>query len=128
MASAVATGHCAICHCYNSIRRLQSTNQKPFCRLNLQRMLLMFPPYPQQIRACLQVCVDPAYRRMGLAKWMLDMHGRLWLPNLLPHVRTRSLICKAEQIGLFMGAGFELVGPSEIKRGKCQWYEMRQAL
>ena len=79
-------------------------------------------------RAHLQVCVDPAYRGMGLAKWMLDAHRQQWLPVLLPRVKTRSLICKQDQIGLFMSAGFELVGPSDIKRGKRQGYEMRQVL
>ena len=92
--------------------------------------LIAFLSYPQKYHACLQVCVDPQYRNMGLAEWMLHcwQAHKMWLPNLLPQVRTRSLICKADQIGLFMSAGFELVGPSEIVRGMSQWYEMRQAL
>ena len=77
---------------------------------------------------CLQVCVDPAYQRNGIGKWMLEVHGQHWLPNLLPDVKSRSLICKQEQIGFFQSVGFELVGPSEIKRGARQWYEMRQVL
>ncbi len=72
--------------------------------------------------------MDPAYRGMGLAKWMLDAHRGVWLPTLLPQVKTRSLICKQDQIGLFRIAGFELIGPSEIKRGAKQWYEMRQEI
>ena len=72
--------------------------------------------------------MDPAYQRNGIGKWMLEVHGQQWLPVLLPHVKSRSLICKQEQIGFFQSAGFELVGASEIKRGKRQWYEMSQAV
>ncbi len=57
---------------------------------------------------------------------MLEVHGQQWLPILLPHVKSRKLICKQEQIGFFQSAGFELVGPAEINRGARQWYEMRQ--
>ena len=65
---------------------------------------------------------------MTLEKWMLDVHGQQWMPDLYPQVKSRNLICKQEQIRLFQSAGFELVGPSDMVRGKRQWYEMRQTL
>lgn len=70
--------------------------------------------------------MNPEYRRMGLAEWMLQAQ-KMWMPRLLPQVKTRNLICKMEQIALFQ-IGFELVGPSDIVRGARQWYEMRQVL
>ena len=69
--------------------------------------------------------MDPAYRRKGLAKKMLQVHQQ-WMPHLLPQVKSRTLICKQDLIGLFQSAGFELLGPSEIVHGKREWYEVKQ--
>lgn len=75
----------------------------------------------------LQVCVEKAQRRKGIAKRMLQGY-RMMVQSMLPQVRSMHLICKQDLIELYRSAGFDLIGPSEVVHGKDQWYEMRQAL
>ena len=74
-----------------------------------------------------QVCVDPMQQRKGIARRMLQGY-KVMIQNMLPHIRSMNLICKQNLIELYRGAGFELLGPSEVVHGKDQWYEMRQLL
>lgn len=42
-------------------------------------------------------------------------------------LREARLICKERLIPLYSGAGFQMVGPSDVVHGKDPWYEMRWA-
>ena len=66
-------------------------------------------------------------QRKGIARRMLQGY-KVMIQNMLPHIRSMNLICKQNLIELYMGACFELLGPSEVVHGKDQWYEMRQLL
>lgn len=41
-----------------------------------------------------------------------------------PTLQEVRLICKDNLIRLYEGAGFSLVGPSDIEHGKDRWFEM----
>ncbi|KAF9355591.1 hypothetical protein BGX26_006368 [Mortierella sp. AD094] len=84
------------------------------------------------------VCVAGAYQRRGIASEMLKEYlkhlhsinadiatGSLaGEPTLPPRLERVLLITHKERIGLYSGAGFELVGPSEVEHGPELWYEM----
>ncbi|KAF9992991.1 hypothetical protein BGZ79_002415 [Entomortierella chlamydospora] len=76
------------------------------------------------------VCVAGAYQRRGIASEMLKeylkhLHSINEGESTLPHRLERVLlITHKERIGLYSGAGFELVGPSEVEHGPELWYEM----
>ena len=74
-----------------------------------------------------QVCVESSQRRKGIARRMLQGY-KVMIQNMLPQVQSMNLICKLDLIVLYKGAGFEVLGPSEVIHGKDQWYEMKQVL
>ena len=44
-----------------------------------------------------------------------------------PQLRECRLICKQGLVPLYAGAGFVMVGPSEVVHGQDTWFEMRWA-
>lgn len=72
------------------------------------------------------VCVDPAYRRRGIAVALLTEYvARLAQSGLY----ERALLITHEELrGLYEKAGFEWLGRSKVVHGSKPWYEMRKAL
>ncbi|KAF8927057.1 hypothetical protein BGZ58_010666, partial [Dissophora ornata] len=100
---------------------------------------------PRGTSVCIHsVCVAGAYQRRGIARAMLKEYLRhLQLLNasatlLVPSSSSEDsaakdspfyfervlLIAHKELIDLYSGAGFELVGKSEVEHGPDPWYEM----
>ena len=55
-----------------------------------------------------------------------DSIAQAWVVNNTPEVEQVLLLCKKNLIGFYEGAGFRMVGPSEVVHGADQWYEMVQ--
>ncbi|KAF9188378.1 hypothetical protein BGZ51_000624 [Haplosporangium sp. Z 767] len=87
---------------------------------------------PQGNAVCIHsVCVAKAYQRRGIARAMLKEY--LARVKRLNHASSSSgtgrqdrvlLIAHKELTGLYSGAGFEMVGLSEVVHGPDAWYEM----
>lgn len=69
------------------------------------------------------VVVDPSLRRRGLATRMLRAYTG-YVAATSPQVAGVRLICKQDLIRLYEGAGFRLLGPSDVVHGKDPWYDM----
>jgi len=50
-----------------------------------------------------------------------------WMQGTTPQLREVRLICKEQLIPLYAGAGFSMVGPSDVVHGQDPWFEMRWA-
>eukprot|EP01104_Vermistella_antarctica_P008359 TRINITY_DN2085_c0_g1_i2.p1 TRINITY_DN2085_c0_g1~~TRINITY_DN2085_c0_g1_i2.p1 ORF type:complete len:150 (+),score=23.12 TRINITY_DN2085_c0_g1_i2:350-799(+) len=70
------------------------------------------------------VCVDPRYRRRGIATDMLKKY--IQKIHAMGRVRMMVLICKKHTQQLYANCGFRLVGPSSVVHGAELWYEMRR--
>ncbi|PSC67839.1 Oxoglutarate iron-dependent dioxygenase [Micractinium conductrix] len=79
-----------------------------------------------ELLAIHSVCVDGAHRRRGLATRLLRAYLN-FVQATTPSLREARLICKQPLIPLYAGAGFSLLGPSEVVHGKDPWFEMRWA-
>ncbi|KAG0364634.1 hypothetical protein BC939DRAFT_457682 [Gamsiella multidivaricata] len=95
---------------------------------------------PKGSSVCIHsVCVAGAYQRKGIARTMMKEYLK-HLKNINASVTFSSvsseetvtsgrlervlLIAHKELIGLYAGAGFELVGQSGVEHGPDPWYEM----
>ncbi|KAF9092058.1 hypothetical protein BGX27_001898 [Mortierella sp. AM989] len=87
---------------------------------------------PKGSSVCIHsVCVTGAYQRRGIATEMLKEYLK-YLQSINDNISSDSitrlervlLITHKERIGLYSGAGFELVGPSAVEHGPELWYEM----
>lgn len=71
------------------------------------------------------VVTEGGHRRKHIGTKTLRAYVQ-WVVNNAPHVEKFLLLCKKELIGFYEGAGFRMVGPSEVVHGADQWYEMMQ--
>lgn len=67
------------------------------------------------------VVVEPSLRRRGVALAGL----RQYVSSVSPQVKSIKLIAKAELLGLYRTAGFEIVGLSSIQHGSDRWFECK---
>ncbi len=92
-----------------------------------QRALHALPRRPPaDLLAIHSVCVDAAHRRRGVASRLLRAYLS-YVQGITPGLREVRLICKEKLIPLYAGAGFKMVGPSDVVHGKDSWFEMRWA-
>ena len=70
------------------------------------------------------MCVDAARRRRGVATRLLRAY-QAFVQATTPQLRECRLICKQGLVPLYAGAGFAMVGPSEVVHGQDPWFEMR---
>ena len=69
------------------------------------------------------VCVDKAQQRKGIATKLLKEYlNRL---RAAKRYHGARLIAHDELVGLYQGAGFELVGKSAVVHGRRPWFELR---
>ena len=69
------------------------------------------------------VVVDAKLRRRGIALWMLQAYLR-HVHEAAPTVERIMLICKEPLLGLYEGAGFGSLGPSDVVHGADPWLLM----
>ena len=81
-------------------------------------------PHPTGLLAIHSVCVDAAHRRQRVATRLLAAY-LAYVQSTTPQLREVRLICKQQLIPLYAGAGFEMVGPSDVVHGQDPWFEMR---
>ncbi|QDZ22504.1 N-acetyltransferase [Chloropicon primus] len=74
------------------------------------------------------VVVAPALRRKGVALAMLREYVQSLRRDGENGVKEVRLICKEGLKGLYLKAGFDLVGPSPVVHGKDPWFEMKLGL
>jgi GNAT superfamily N-acetyltransferase len=87
---------------------------------------LIRPHLPADLLAIHSVCVDAARRRRGVATRLLRAY-QAYVRATTPQLRECRLICKHCLVPLYAGAGFVMVGPSEVVHGQDPWFEMRWA-
>lgn len=63
------------------------------------------------------VCVAASHRRQGVATRLLKAY-LFYVAGTTPQLREVRLICKEHLIPLYSGAGFRMVGPSDVVHGK----------
>ena len=71
------------------------------------------------------VCIDPLYQRQKLGSTLLEEYIRRWTDGPYDGI---SLIAHEELIKFYVGAGFKLVGQSEVVHGSKPWFELRYSL
>ena len=69
------------------------------------------------------VVTEGGHRRKQIGSKTLKAYVR-WVVAANPDVETIALLCKRELVGFYEGAGFKMVGPSDVVHGADQWYEM----
>jgi cyclin-dependent kinase-like len=69
------------------------------------------------------VCVEAKHRRQRVATRLLQAYKQ-FVVGSTPSLTSVRLICKQQLIPLYVGAGFQLVGPSDVVHGKDAWFEM----
>lgn len=69
------------------------------------------------------VVVDSKLRRRGIASWMLQAYMR-HVHEAAPMCNRIMLICKEPLVGLYEGAGFGSLGPSDVVHGADPWLLM----
>ncbi|KAG0049539.1 hypothetical protein BGZ83_005694 [Gryganskiella cystojenkinii] len=85
------------------------------------------------------VCVNPVYHRRGIARRMMNhytehlkelksSHQEEFEGRRYGQLERALLIAHEGLIGLYAGAGYKLIGPSEVVYGPEPWYEMVQTL
>lgn len=72
------------------------------------------------------VCVAAAHRRRGVATRVLRAF-LAYVQQSTPTLEEVRLICKEPLTGLYQGAGFRLLGPSDVVHGQDPWFEMAWA-
>ena len=72
-------------------------------------------------------CWAAQQRRQGLATRLLRAYQG-YVAATTPQLQEVRLICKEPLIPLYAGAGFEMVGPSDVVHGQDPWFEMRWAV
>lgn len=72
------------------------------------------------------VCVAGEQRRRGVATRLLRAYLG-FVSATTPGLQEVRLICKEALIPLYAGAGFQLLGPSDVVHGQDPWFEMRWA-
>ena len=70
------------------------------------------------------VCVAAPLRRQRVATRLL-MAYTAYVAATTPQLQEVRLICKQPLIPLYAGAGFQLLGPSDVVHGRDPWFEMR---
>lgn len=70
------------------------------------------------------VCVAKEYQRKGIARRMLKEYRARVLRSSSSQVKAIRLICKDYLIPLYLDAGFEVIGISEVVHGQDPCYEM----
>ncbi|PNW70672.1 hypothetical protein CHLRE_17g729750v5 [Chlamydomonas reinhardtii] len=73
------------------------------------------------------VVVDAALRRRGLATRMLRAYTA-YVAATSPDLTGIRLLTKQNLIPLYEGAGFTLLGPSDVEHGADLWYECAMEL
>ncbi len=72
------------------------------------------------------VVTEGGHRRKQIGTKTLKAYMR-WITTATPQVERVLLLCKRNLIGFYEGAGFKMVGESDVVHGKDQWYEMEQS-
>jgi len=72
------------------------------------------------------VVTEGGHRRKQIGTKTLKAYMR-WITTATPQVERVLLLCKRSLIGFYEGAGFKMVGESDVVHGKDQWYEMEQS-
>lgn len=81
---------------------------------------------PEGSTLCIHsVVTEGGHRRKHIGTRTLRTYMQ-WVVSNTPAVEKVLLLCKKELIGFYEGAGFRMVGPSEVVHGADQWYEMVQ--
>ena len=69
---------------------------------------------------------EGGHRRKQIGTKTLKAYMR-WITTATPQVERVLLLCKRNLIGFYEGAGWKMVGESDVVHGKDQWYEMEQS-
>ena len=69
------------------------------------------------------VVCDGSARREGIGTKTLRAYCR-WVASGFENVHRIVLLCKKDLIGFYEGAGFKMVGESDVVHGADVWYEM----
>eukprot|EP00047_Mylnosiga_fluctuans_P015784 m.49275 g.49275 ORF g.49275 m.49275 type:complete len:166 (+) comp6103_c0_seq1:1311-1808(+) len=78
---------------------------------------------PEGAAVCIHsVCVDPRYRRKGIALQLLRRYIA-HVPAVCPVARRLLLISHKDLLALYEKAGFECLGLSSVHHGSLPWYE-----
>lgn len=72
------------------------------------------------------VVTEGGHRRKQIGTKTLKAYMR-WITTATPQVERVLLLCKRNLIGFYEGAGWKMVGESDVVHGKDQWYEMEQS-
>jgi len=72
------------------------------------------------------VVTEGGHRRKQIGTKTLKAYMR-WITTATPQVERVLLLCKRNLIGFYEGAGWKMVGGSDVVHGKDQWYEMEQS-
>jgi len=72
------------------------------------------------------VVTEGGHRRKHIGTKTLKAYMR-WITTATPQVERVLLLCKRNLIGFYEGAGWKMVGESDVVHGKDQWYEMEQS-
>ena len=72
------------------------------------------------------VVTEGGHRRKQIGTKTLKAYMR-WITTATPQVERVLLLCKRNLIGFYEGAGWKMVGESDMVHGKDQWYEMEQS-
>lgn len=71
------------------------------------------------------VCVDPGHQRQKIGSALLNEYIKRWTDGPYDGI---SLIAHEDLITFYVGAGFELIGKSEVVHGSKPWFELQYSL